>query len=196
VKTQWANLQAQHTTFTYKTATDFGLDINALEKATKNGEIERLDRGIYVFPNVLEDRYATFSQRFSKGVFSGLSARDLHDMTEEAPFHYEMTFPKGYNNPNLARLDIHTRHQVQNRFELGIETVKTPYGNTARVYSPERTMLDTWEREDVSVEVRKYAYHAYLKLVRQNMYRLQQLIELQQKLYPHSNFIKTLEVDL
>lgn len=189
-------LQHHYTTFTYAIATQFGLQASELSRAVNDNMLERPERGIYVFPGFFADDYAVLSQRFSKGVFSGVTARVLYDLTDEFPWHMEMTFPQGYHHLDLAKYHVKAKYQVPDRYLLGITTTKTEDDNDVRIYSPERTLLDTWERKDVTTETKKQTYQNFLKVYGRNSERVAQLAMLQEQLYPRSTLMELMAVSI
>ncbi|KRN63736.1 type IV toxin-antitoxin system AbiEi family antitoxin domain-containing protein [Pediococcus inopinatus] len=98
-----AQLEHDYPTFIYKTAQQYGLSKDKIHELSIEGTIEKIDRGIYIFPGYLLDEFSLISQKFSRGVFSLVSALIIHNLTDEMPLHYDLTFPKGYH-PSAASL--------------------------------------------------------------------------------------------
>ena len=62
-----------------------------------NNEIINISRGIYIFPNVFEDSYYSFQQKYKKAIFSHMNALYFYEMTEEFPSNYTITVPLKYH---------------------------------------------------------------------------------------------------
>lgn len=187
-------LTNQYSTFTFATAKRFGVTQAMLQKAERHGDLRRTERGVFVVTGFQSDAFSLLSQRFSLGVLSGTTARQFYDLSDELPAYYEMTFPRGYHNPSLARHHVRPRYQISQRYQLGIEDAPTLTGNPVRVYSIERTVLETWEDKNVDVEVRQQTVQEFIRRYGQDYHRLAEVVRLAAVLYPNTGLIATLEV--
>ncbi|ATO43054.1 type IV toxin-antitoxin system AbiEi family antitoxin domain-containing protein [Loigolactobacillus coryniformis] len=188
-------LEHDFPTFIYKTAQKYGLSKDEIRKLSTDGTIEKVDRGIYVFPGYLLDEFSLISQKFSRGIFSLVSALIIHDLTDEMPLHYDLTFPQGYH-PSAASLEkyhIKARYLSKSRYLLGITTAQTENGGTIQVYSKERTLLDIWESKQIQPYIKNDALKKYLASSPAAK-RVKNLTEIKNKLYPNSTLLKVMEV--
>lgn len=188
-------LERDFPTFIYKTAQRYGLSKAEIHELSADGTIEKIDRGIYAFPGHLLDEFSLISQKFSRGVFSLVSALIIYDLTDEMPLHYNLTFPQGYHpsTASLTKYHIKARYLSKNRYSLGIKTGQTENGGTVQVYSKERTLLDIWESKQIQPYIKNDALKKYLASS-PNANMLEDLTEIKNKLYPNSTLLKVMEV--
>lgn len=106
------------------------------------GMIEKSIRGVYVLPEVWDDEMFNMQSRFKRGIYSHETALFLWDLTDRTPNRYYMTFPSNYNLTEPKKENIHCVQCKDLLYDLGIEEVITPGGNTVKVYSVERTLCD------------------------------------------------------
>ena len=103
--------------------------------------IERAERGIYLSKNTVEDVYYIFQLRYTKTIFSHMTALYFHNLTEIFPSSFEITVDKNYHVEELTKK--HTVFKVNKKIlELGITKIKTPFGNTIKLYDVERSICD------------------------------------------------------
>lgn len=113
-----------------------------LREFVRKGKLERVTHGIYITPDVWEDRMLIHQLRKEKMVYSHETALFLHDLTDRDPLVYCVTVPTGYNTSKLNKGGLVVRTIKKELFELGICTKQTPFGNDVRVYDMERTICD------------------------------------------------------
>ena len=190
-----AQLEHDFPTFIYKTAQEYGLSKDKIQALTNDGTIEKIDRGVYIFPGYLLDEFSLISQKFSGGVFSLVSALIIHDLTDEMPLHYDLTFPQGYHPSaaSLKKYPIKARYLSKNRYLLGIETSRTENSGTVQVYSKERTLLDTWESKQIQPYIKNDALKKYLASS-PSAEKFKSLTKIKDELYPNSSLLKVMEV--
>lgn len=134
-------LEKNNGMITYKDCKRLGIPTIYLTRLESEGIIFRIEKGIYLTPYGDYDEYYFFQYRFSKAIFSYISALHLQGFTDEIPQYFEVSIPRGYrfNNPpsNLRH------HIVSKKFiDMGIINVKTPWQNEVKVYDFERTVCD------------------------------------------------------
>lgn len=160
-------------TFTRKQALSEGISDSLLTRMVKEELIERVGPGIYIDPASFEDEFLVAQLRLSKGIFCKETALYLYDMTDRTPNFMEMNFPKGYKSDYFDELRIKPYRQVSNLYDIGVTTVKTPYGNKVQVYDVERTLCDIIRPPHVAQEeVIRNAMQTYVKRPEKNLNRL------------------------
>lgn len=113
-----------------------------LNKMVKVGELERVSRGIYIAPDVWEDRLLINQLKRTKMIYSHQTALYLHDLTDRDPLNYVVTVPQGYNPSKLKEEGFIIHTTKKEWFELGLSTKKTIFGNEVKTYDMERTICD------------------------------------------------------
>ncbi len=148
-----------------KQATEAGIDNKTLQRMNQAGEIERIEKGIYINPNQIEDEYLLTQYRCRKGIYSHETALFFHDLSDRTPFQLMLTIPSGYNTRLLKNKDKYKFFYVSKELHgLGKITMHTPYGNKVSVYNKERTLCDCLKKKDqLDMEMVMTAVKTYLK---------------------------------
>lgn len=127
----------------------YNISAKNMQKMVKNGEIERIEKGLYLHPDFLKDEYYIINYRVPKGVFSYESSLYLHKLSDENPTFFTLTIPSGWNSPLLKEKDNYMFFYLKKElWDLGQEKIKTPYGNEVSVYSKERTLAEMISKMD------------------------------------------------
>jgi predicted transcriptional regulator of viral defense system len=113
-----------------------------LSLLVKEGELERVNHGVYVAPDVWEDPMLINQLKRTKMIYSHETSLFLHDLTDRDPVQYIVTVPQGYNASRLKKEGFIVHTIKKEWFELGVCTKKTVFGNEVRTYSMERTICD------------------------------------------------------
>ena len=108
----------------------------------KTNEIIRIARGVYALPTAFADDMLLLQAKHKMGVFSMGTALFLHDLTDQTPINFSMTFPQSYNTKNATNDSVRCYVQVPRFYELGITTIKTPFGSMVKAYDMEKTICD------------------------------------------------------
>ncbi len=129
---------------TVKEAEKIGVKRHTLAKLVKQNKLERVKNGLYKDKNDILDEFVLISSKNNKVVFSHQTALFLHDLSDRTPNNFHITVPQGYNASHLKRLgkDLIIHYVKVDNFEIGIDMIKTLYGNTVQVYDKERTICD------------------------------------------------------
>lgn len=127
----------------------YSISTKKIQSMAKNGEIERIGKGLYLHPDFFEDEYYIINYRVPKGIFSHESSLYLHKLSDENPSFFTLTIPSGWNSQLLKDKDKYKFFYLKNElWELGQEKIKTPYGNEVLVYSKERTLAEMVSKID------------------------------------------------
>ena len=113
-----------------------------LQKMVAEGKLEKVNRGVYVSTDAIEDEMYAIQSRYSKFIFSHETALFIHNLTDRTPFEYSVTVPSGYKVVSKIAQRIKAYYIKKEWHGLGVEKAKTSFGNTIKVYSVERTICD------------------------------------------------------
>lgn len=172
--------------------TESGIPRYYLTSMVENGDIVKVESGIYTSPNTMDDELYFLQYKLTKGVFSNETALYLHNMTDRTPMSYTMTFPSGYNTKHLKDRDINIKLSNKETFDLGIITMNSFNGNPIRVYDIERTLCDILiTRNKTDIQVVNQAMKMYAQSNRKN---ISKLLEYAEKLHVKSKVSKYMEV--
>lgn len=143
-----------------------------LTRMVNKGELIRVSPGIYVTPTGDYDEYYFFSQRYSRAIYSHVSALYLHNLTDVIPQYKEITLPSGYNAHRITEaIEIH--YIKTELHELGLCEVETMFCNPVKVYNLERTICDmVADRANQDTEVFADAVNRYARWSGKNTLRL------------------------
>ena len=144
-----------------------------LTDMVRNGELERVTRGVYFDPSYDNyDELYFFQLQNKVCIYSYQTALYLHGLTERLPFINEVTVYQGYNTWRIK--DKVTAHRVKKEwYEIGITEIKTEIGNTVTVYDMERTLCDiVRDRKNQDPEIFSKAWNLYLKKDNKDIWKL------------------------
>ncbi len=160
--------QANNGVITSKMADDHGIKRFVLSYLVSKSKLVKSNVGVYTLPDVFDDDYFNAQNRFSAGVFSGMSALYIWNLTDALPGELTMTFPVTYNctGPKNAGILCYS----SKRYNLGIVTVKSKMGNELRCYNPERTLCDIVKKsKHFDTRITIDAFKDYVKLKDKNI---------------------------
>ncbi|MBA3927470.1 type IV toxin-antitoxin system AbiEi family antitoxin domain-containing protein [Listeria rustica] len=166
-------------TLTLKVAKANGINVKTLEDFVKKGILDRDVPGVYTKSGEFPDEFYMLQQKFTKGIFSHETALFLYGLTDVNPDRYVLTFPRGYNNPNLKQYFVQPKHVKVEVYSLGIATMESPNGNEIRVYNLEKTMCDMWKKSyKADYYVKIEALKKYMERPDKNLFRLLEYAEM------------------
>lgn len=128
---------------TSKDAKKLGIDNKVLQRMHKSGELERLEHGIYMDSDQIEDEYFLTQYRCKRGIFSHETALFFNDLSDRTPLQLMLTIPSGYNTRLLKDKQRCKFFYIKEELHsIGKITITTPFGNTVYAYDKERTICD------------------------------------------------------
>jgi predicted transcriptional regulator of viral defense system len=150
----------------------------------KNGEIERIARGVYQARlAALEDELFVLQATHRASVYSHETALYLHDLSDRSPLAYSLSVPVGYHSAALRHADYKVFYVNRGLFDLGVVTVKSPHGNPIRVTGLERTICDAVRsRKQMDMQLVYDALKRYVTKTERNLdllYRYAQAFRVQ-----------------
>lgn len=113
-----------------------------LSMMVAEGDIERIDRGIYVLSDALEDEMYIMQRKYSNLIYSHETALFFHGISDRTPFEYTATVPSGYKVVDKISERFKIYYIKKDLHSMGITELKTTLGNTIRIYNLERTICD------------------------------------------------------
>ena len=150
-----------------------------LTDMVRNGELERVTRGVYIdssYDNY--DELYIFQLQNKVCIYSYQTALYLHGLTERLPFSNDVTVYQGYNTWRIK--DKVIPHQVKKEwYEIGITEVKTEIGNIVTTYDMERTLCDiVRDRKNQDPEIFSKAWNFYLKKDSKDIWKLRKYADI------------------
>lgn len=141
-------------------ATSQNINKMALVRLVKKGLINRLEKGLYIDAEKIEDSYYVFQYKCPKAIFSHETALYFHDLTDRTPIEFMVTVPSGYNSRLIKDNQYKFSYIKDDLYDLGKIKVKTPYGNEVYCYDIERTICDIIKDKN---KIEKYQFTDALK---------------------------------
>ena len=135
-------LKSSKGVITAKFADVHGVHREYLSEFVRQGKLERIAHGIYITPEVWEDKMLILQLRKDKMVYSHETALSLHDLTDRDLVAYCVTVPAGYHTSKLNQEGLIVHTVKKELLDLGICIKQTVFGNDVRTYNMERSICD------------------------------------------------------
>ncbi|QOW61327.1 type IV toxin-antitoxin system AbiEi family antitoxin domain-containing protein [Treponema pedis] len=129
---------------TNKIAEKIGIKRHTLANLVKTNKLDRIKSGVYKLKNDIQDEFIEISANSTKIIFSYQTALYLHGLTDRTPNKFHISVPQGYNAGHIKKrfIAIVIHYIKKELFEHGIQEIKTPLGNTVKVYDKERCICE------------------------------------------------------
>ena len=129
------------------------------------GKLEKVERGVYVASNSIEDEMYAMQSRYPKLIYSHETALFLHELTDRTPFEYSATVPSGYKVVEKISERFKIYYIKKELHTFGMTDGMTSFGNPIRLYNLERTICDcVRSRNRIDVQILNEALKRYVKL--------------------------------
>ncbi|WP_256838110.1 type IV toxin-antitoxin system AbiEi family antitoxin domain-containing protein [Ornithinimicrobium faecis] len=153
-------------TLTPATAKKRGMSRAALYRATRNGKLERIARGIYLPADATaaDWDWIEAATRRPESTICLTSALALHDLTDEIPATLDIAIHRGARIP-AGSSAITWHHFDKATFDLGREQIAIPgTDQTIGLYSAERSIADAFRlRSAMGYELPRDALKEWLR---------------------------------
>lgn len=135
-------LRNQHGTLLTSDLAKFNIPRTYLAILERNGEIERVSRGVYQAVASMEDEMFSFQSRHKASIYSHETALYLHDLADRTPLFYSISVPSGYHSAALKKSESKVFYVQRNLLDVGVISMNSPHGNEIRATGLERTICD------------------------------------------------------
>jgi len=136
-----------------------------LQMMVAEGKLERVDRGVYVSIDAIEDEMYAMQTKYPKLIYSHETALYLHGLSDRTPFEYSASVPSGYKVVGSVADRFKIYYIKKELHELGLETMKSSHGNPIRAYDVERTVCDLIRsRSRIDVQILNDALKRFVRL--------------------------------
>lgn len=142
--------------------TKAGIRRSAISELVAEGLLVQSSRGVYMLADEFEDEFFLLQKRYSRGIYSHATALFLLGYSDRVPLSMHMTFPAGYNSNTIKTENITITRVSKLNYDLGITTVKTPYGNEIKVYDLERSLCDVLRGQGDDIQIVQAAFKKYV----------------------------------
>lgn len=136
-----------------------------LASLVAEGKLEKVERGVYVATDAIEDEMYVLQSRYPQLIFSHETALFLHDLTDRTPFEYAATVPSGYKVVEKISERVKIYYIKKELHPLGVIDGSSSFGNPIKVYNIERTICDcVRSRNRIDVQILNDALKRYVRL--------------------------------
>jgi len=136
-----------------------------LQMMVAEGKLERVNRGVYVSTDAIEDEMYSMQTKYPKLIYSHETALYLHGLSDRTPFEYSASVPSGYKVVGSVAKRFKIYYIKKELHELGVETVQSSHGNPIKTYNIERTICDLIRsRNRIDVQILNEALKRFVKL--------------------------------
>ena len=158
-------IQKQHGTVLSADLDIYEIPRTYLQMMVAEGKLERVDRGVYVSIDAIEDEMYAMQTKYPKLIYSHETALYLHGLSDRTPFEYSASVPSGYKVVGSVADRFKIYYLKKELHELGLETMKSSHGNPIRAYDVERTVCDLIRsRSRIDVQILNDALKRFVKL--------------------------------
>ena len=158
-------IQKQHGTVLSADLDLYEIPRTYLQKMVAEGKLERVDRGIYVSTDAIEDELFSMQTKYPKLIYSHETALYLHGLSDRTPFESSASVPSGYKVVGSVADRFKIYYIKKELHELGVETIRSSHGNPIRTYNVERTICDLIRsRSRIDVQILNDALKRFVKL--------------------------------
>ena len=158
-------IQKQHGTVLSADLDLYEIPRTYLQMMVAEGKLERVDRGVYVSIDSIEDEMYSMQTKYPKLIYSHETSLYLHGLSDRTPFEYSASVPSGYKVVGSVAERFKIYYIKKELHELGIETVQSSHGNPIKTYNVERTICDLIRsRNRIDVQILNEALKRFVKL--------------------------------
>ncbi len=163
-------LNHQHGTLLTSDLAELNIPRTYLSILERNGEIERVTRGVYKVVASIGDELLSFQSRYKLSIYSHETALYLHDLTDRTPLYYSISVPTGYHSISLNESGHKIFYVNRKLFDLGVILMKSPHGNEIKTTNLERTITDVLRsRNQIDVQSVNEAIKRYVRKKERNV---------------------------
>ena len=163
-------IQKQHGTVLSADLDLYEIPRTYLQMMVAEGKLERVDRGVYVSTDAIEDEMYYMQTKYPKLIYSHETALYLHGLSDRTPFQYSASVPSGYKAVGSVAKRFKVYYIKRELHEMGIETVQSSHGNPIKAYNIERTICDLIRsRNRIDVQILNEALKRFVKLKSANL---------------------------
>ena len=157
-----------------KMAVENNISKHYLRFAVQDNVLEKVRNGIYITPETMEDELYFLQLKSKNLIYSYETSAYYNGLTTRNPLTLSITTIQGNNTYQLKsqyKLEFHFVPKC--KFDLGLTTVKTMYGNNIQIYDKERTICDLFAKNYVGDRyVVNESLKTYLKIEDKNLIKL------------------------
>ncbi len=154
-----------------KEVENIGISKVQIPKLIEDEIIRKVAHGLYIDNNLIEDEFFILQKRFSNVVFSYNTACYLLNLSDRTPYELEVTTIKDHK----IRDKVKVHYVAEDKFDVGIIEITSPYGNPIKIYNAERSICDILKNSNsVDIELYNKIINNYFKQRNKNLALLEE----------------------
>lgn len=158
-------VQKQHGTILSADLDTYAIPRAYLQMMVAEGKLERVNRGVYVSVDSIEDELYALQTKYPRLIYSHETALFFHGLSDRTPFVYSASVPSGYKVVGKVAERLKIYYIKKELHELGAVISKSAHGNPIRTYNIERTICDLIRsRNRIDVQILNEALKRFVKL--------------------------------
>ncbi|MDW7662812.1 MAG: type IV toxin-antitoxin system AbiEi family antitoxin domain-containing protein [Bacillota bacterium] len=158
-------IQKQHGTVLSADLDLYEIPRTYLQMMVAEGKLERVDRGVYVSTDSIEDEMYYMQAKYPKLIYSHETVLYLHGLSDRTPFEYSASVPSGYKVVSSVSKRFKIYYIKKELHNLGLETIQSSHGNPIKTYNIERTICDLIRsRNRIDIQILNEALKRFVKL--------------------------------
>jgi len=158
-------IQKHHGTILSSELDEYKIPRLYLQMYVAEGKLEKVDRGVYVSNDAIEDEMYAIQTKYPKLIYSHETALFIHGLSDRTPFQYSATVPSGYKVVSKIAQRVKIYYVKKELHEVGVQMAKSSFDNPIKVYSIERTMCDIIRsRNRIGGQILNQALKQFVKL--------------------------------
>lgn len=136
---------------------------NILYNFIKKNNLIKIKSGLYK-NKVQNDIFFELQKKYPNIIFSHECALFLHNLMEREPFKITFTIPYNFYKKNFKNENCEIHYKNKDLYNLGIETIKTYWGNEIKIYEKERVLCEILKnKENMDIQIFTFAWKRYLQ---------------------------------
>lgn len=165
---------------TTKQIEEIGIPRVHIKQFLESGIIEKVQKGIYISSDMIEDEFYIFQMKNINAIFSYNTAMYFLGETERTLDKIDVTVYSGYNKQRFPA-NIRVHYIKKELLNMGVITVKTPHGFNVKCYNIERTICDIIKGRNTGID--KEQSNKFIRnIIRSNKIDINKVYEYAEKL--------------
>lgn len=144
-----------------------------LTQLVRDNQLIRIDRGLYMLFNYIEDEYLKYQNSNSSAIYSLETALYFHNLSDRIPIVLDMFVPSNYGGNLIKNDNIRLTYINKELLNLGLIEIESPMGQKIKTYDIDKTICDIIKyKSKIDIEIYSNALKNYAKLKNKNLTKL------------------------
>lgn len=144
-----------------------------LTQLVRENQLIRIDRGLYMLSDCIEDKYLKYQNSNSNAIYSLETALYFHNLSDRVPIILDMFVPNNYGGNLLKNNNIRLTYINKELLKLGLIEIESPMRQKIKTYDMDKTICDIIKyKSKIDVEIFSNALKKYIKSKNKNLTKL------------------------